>query len=59
MELIEFVATAVNLDEIEQVGGKFTYPDGLTTIEWECLRGLKRGRNKADKLKQKRDAKKR
>lgn len=59
MELVGFVAIAMNLSEVERIGGKFDYPDGLTAVEWETLRGLARGREKAEAMRQKRERKKR
>jgi hypothetical protein len=52
-ELAQHVATAVEMDEIQAVGGSFTYPDGLTAAEWAALRGLSRGRAAAEKLRPK------
>ncbi len=53
-----YVSMAVNLSEVESIGGRFTYPDGLTAVEWEVLKALNRGRGQAEKLRQKRDEKK-
>lgn len=58
-ELIGLVAIATNLSEVERIGGRFDYPDGLTILEWECLRAISRGRDRAEGLRQKRDRKKR
>lgn len=52
------MAAAISLTEIQKVGGVFTYPDGLTALEWECLKGLKRGNDKAESKRQARDRKK-
>lgn len=56
--LIPHVATAIGLSEIQKVGGTFQYPDGLTALEWECLKGLKSGNDKAESKRQARDRKK-
>lgn len=52
------MATAISLSEVQKVGGTFAYPDGLTALEWECLKGLKRGNDKAESKRQVRDRKK-
>jgi hypothetical protein len=57
-DLIDHVGTAAELDRIHRIGGRFTYPDGLTAHEWVCLSGLDQGRGEADKLKRQRDARK-
>lgn len=58
-DLMPLVAIALDLAEIRKVGGQFNYPDGLTAVEWQCLRALQYGQAKADELKAERDAKKR
>lgn len=57
-DLAPFVARAIDLSEIEHIGGRFDYPDALEAVEWEALRALSRGRDKADSLKRKRDKQK-
>jgi hypothetical protein len=52
-KLVEFVALAAKLDGVKEDGGRFSYPDGLTLTEWTCLEGLRRGRNRAEKLRPK------
>jgi len=57
-EIREFVGIALTLDEVHDIGGRFNYPDGLSIVEWNALRGLKRGRTMAQKLKEAREKKK-
>lgn len=49
---------AAGLSEVKELGGRFEYPDGLSIVEWETLRCLKHGRDRAEKLKADRDKKK-
>ncbi len=55
--LIPFIATALELSEIREIGGRFQYPDGLSVVEWQCLKALQRGQAKAKQLSDQRDAK--
>jgi hypothetical protein len=48
---------ALDLSELERSGAKFIYPDGLAAPEWGALRGLTRGRERAEGLKQERERK--
>jgi len=48
---------ALELSEIERGGAKFIYPDGLAATEWASLRGLTRGREKAESMRQERERK--
>lgn len=56
--LVPFVSMAIDLSEVQSIGGRFSYPDGLTAVEWESLKALNRGRGEADTLAKKRDEKK-
>lgn len=49
------IATALNLSELQRSGASFMYPDGLTAVEWCCLSGLTRGRDRADGLQKQRE----
>lgn len=55
-EIIGFVGITLDLTEIEKTA-TFAYPDALSPLEWHCLRGLTRGRDRAESLKQERDRK--
>ncbi len=54
-EIIDYVAVALDLSELEKCSAKFDYPTALTPLEWNCLRGLTRGRDRAESLKNERD----
>jgi hypothetical protein len=54
-ELAGFIYQALNLAELERGGAKFEYPDGLSPVEWDVLRGLVRGRERAESLRQERE----
>ena len=43
-ELVEAIAAAIELDQIKECGGTFSYPDGLTPFQWAALKGLNAGR---------------
>lgn len=58
-EILEFVGIALELTELEKSNARFDYPDALSPLEWNCLRGLTRGRDRAESLKQERDRVKR
>jgi hypothetical protein len=53
--LAGFIYTALGLSELTRGGAKFEYPDALTPVEWEALRGLVRGRERAEGLRQERE----
>lgn len=53
------VANSFELAELQAAEAKFNYPDSLSAFDWVCLRGLTRGRERAKKLQEKRDEKKR
>ena len=52
-ELIFHFTSALRLERVYEMGGRFQYPDGLTPLEWEILDALKTGRSQAEKLKPK------
>lgn len=54
-ELAGFIYLALGLAELERGGAKFDYPGGLSPVEWESLRGLTRGRERAESLRQERE----
>lgn len=54
-ELAGFVYMALELAEIERAGAKFEYPGALIPLEWNLLRGLTRGRERAENLRQERE----
>jgi hypothetical protein len=54
-ELAEFIYLALGLSELERGGAKFAYPEALDVIEWNALRALTRGRERAESLRQERD----
>jgi hypothetical protein len=54
-ELQGFIYLALSLSELERAGAKFDYPDGLSPLEWDLLRGLVRGRERAENLRQERE----
>jgi hypothetical protein len=54
-ELAGFIYLALNLAELERGGAKFEYPGALTPLEWDALRGLVRGRERAENLRQERE----
>lgn len=54
-EIIEYIAVALEFDEISRIGGKFDYPSSLSPVEWASLRGLTRGRDHAESLRQERE----
>lgn len=54
-ELAGFIYMSLGLSELERGGAKFDYPDGLTPVEWESLRGLVRGRERAESLRHERE----
>lgn len=54
-ELAEFVGIALDLAETERGGAKFDYPNGLSALEWACNKGLTRGRDRAEGLRQERE----
>lgn len=56
-ELQGFIYLALSLSELERAGAKFDYPDALNPLEWEALRGLTRGRERAENLRQERERK--
>lgn len=56
-DIMEFVGIALDLTELEKSNAAFAYPDALTPLEWHCLRGLTRGRDRAESLKQERERK--
>lgn len=49
------IQMALELAEIERGGAKFNYPDALSVLEWNILRGLIRGRDRAENLRQERE----
>lgn len=57
-EIEEHFYAALNLAEIERCGGRFAYPDGLSLAEWNSLKALTRGREKAERLDREREKKK-
>lgn len=57
-ELAESVAIALELSELQNSSATFAYPDALSPLEWNCLRGLSRGRERAERLKAGRDKRK-
>lgn len=54
-DLAGFIYLALNLAEIERGGAKFDYPGALSVVEWEVLRGLTRGGERAESLRQERE----
>lgn len=56
-ELQGFIYLALSLSELERAGAKFEYPDALSPLEWDALRGLVRGRERAENLRQERERK--
>jgi hypothetical protein len=54
-ELQEFIYLALSLSELERAGAKFDYPGALSPLEWDLLRGLVRGRERAENLRQERE----
>jgi hypothetical protein len=58
VEIIEAVAIGLELSELQNANATFAYPDALNSLEWHCLRGLTRGRERANKLKAEREKKK-
>lgn len=56
-ELAGFIYTALGLSELERGGAKFDYPEALSPLEWESLRGLTRGRERAENMRQERERK--
>jgi hypothetical protein len=54
-ELQGFIYQALGLSELERAGAKFDYPGGLSPLEWDLLRGLIRGRERAENLRQERE----
>lgn len=54
-ELQGFIYLALSLSELERGGAKFDYPDALSPLEWDALRGLVRGRERAENLRQERE----
>ena len=54
-DLEPFVYLALSLAELERSGAKFEYPDALSPLEWDALRGLTRGRERAESLRQERE----
>jgi hypothetical protein len=43
-ELMDAMMTAIDLDNLKECGAVFTYPDGLTSYQWTCLKALSAGR---------------
>jgi hypothetical protein len=56
-DIAESVGTALSLSELKRSGARFDYPKGLSAVEWACLKGLTRGSDRAEGLKQDRDRK--
>jgi hypothetical protein len=54
-ELAGFVYMALGLSELERGGAKFAYPEALDAVEWSALRGLTRGRERAESIRQERE----
>jgi hypothetical protein len=54
-DLAGFIYLALNLAELERGGATFDYPGALSPVEWEVLRGLTRGRERAENLRQERE----
>lgn len=54
-DLAGFIYLALELSEIERAGAKFEYPGALAPLEWNLLRGLTRGRERAENLRQERE----
>lgn len=54
-ELQGFIYLALSLSELERAGAKFDYPGALSPLEWDALRGLVRGRERAENLRQERE----
>jgi hypothetical protein len=50
-----FVYMALELSELERSGARFAYPEALNAVEWGALRGLTRGRERAESLRQERE----
>lgn len=57
-EIAFYVATALELSELESSGGRFAYPEAVTPIEWAAIAGLARGRGRAETLKADRERRK-
>jgi hypothetical protein len=55
VELACFVYMALGLSELERGGAKFAYPEALNAVEWSVLRGLTRGRERAESLRRERE----
>lgn len=53
------IANTFELAELQAANAQFQYPESLSPIDWICLRGLARGRERANKLKEQREEKKR
>ncbi len=49
---------ALELSELERSGARFIYPTGLRVFQWEALRALTRGRDRAEALEKQREKKK-
>lgn len=58
-ELIEYVNIALAFSETTRGGGHFAYPDALDPLDWACIAGLTRGRDRADGLRNERERKER
>lgn len=58
-EIASFVQITLQISEIERSGGTFAYPDALSSLEWACVCGLTRGRERAQGLSDERDRKER
>jgi hypothetical protein len=54
-EILAAVGVAAELAEIERGGAKFAYPDALSPFEWASLRGLTRGKDRAETMKNERE----
>jgi hypothetical protein len=52
--IAEQVGRALELDELKECGATFAYPDGLLAEEWAVLKGLRRGRQRANELAERR-----
>ena len=56
-KILDYIGIALDKTELEKSNATFLYPDALSPLEWHCLRGLTRGRDRAESLKQERDRK--